>query len=293
MDQPPGSPVLVRILSRVFRAIPTGTRGKTRLAQSLLSAEARSVPALVKSAGGDGMLVPNLLEPVGLSLWMDGVYEPETLKFLKDHISADAVFVDVGANIGTFSIALARYSERVIAIEPSPQVLPYLRRNVALNQLSNVEIAACAASEPACDSVPLYVPPEGHFGMASSAPQFGAAATTVPAKSLDAILFEHAVGNVSVVKIDTEGYEAHVFLGAQKLLYGTSPPPIVFEFCDWAEERAFPGKKGWAQELLMEAGYSLWTMEDYLQSRARLKEPIVDGSYSIVGLPPGKTRHPA
>ena len=33
---------------------------------------------------------------------------------------------------------------RVIAIEPSPQVLPYLRKNVALNGLSNVEIVACA-----------------------------------------------------------------------------------------------------------------------------------------------------
>jgi FkbM family methyltransferase len=293
MDHPPGSPVLVRVLSRVFQAIPAGTRGKTRLARLLLSAKARSVPALVENVEGAGMLVPNLLEPVGLSLWMDGVYEPETLKFLKDHISTDSVFVDVGANIGAFSIPLARYSERVIAIEPSPQVLPYLRRNVALNRLSNVEIAACAASEPACDSVPLYVPPESHFGMASSAPQFGAAATTVPAKTLDAILAENAVTNVSVMKIDTEGYEAHVFLGAKKLLYGSSPPPIVFEFLDWAEERAFPGKKGWAQELLMEAGYSLWTMEDYLLSRARLKEPIVDGSHSIVGLPPGKTPHPA
>jgi FkbM family methyltransferase len=232
------------------------------------------------------MLVPNLLEPVGLALWMDGVYEPETLQFLKKHIAPDSVFVDVGANIGAFSIPLAHYAERVIAIEPSPQVLSYLKKNVALNHLSNVSIAGCAASMPGCDSVDLYIPPESHFGMASSAPQFHVEPTMVPARSLDSILSEHGVLRVSAMKIDTEGYEAHVLLGAQDLLGGVSPPPVVFEFCDWAEERAFPGRKGWAQELLLDAGYTLWTIADYLQDRAPLDGPVTHGVHSIVGIPP-------
>jgi hypothetical protein len=126
--------------------------------------------------------------------------------------------------------------------------------------------------------------------MASSAPQFNMLPTAVAAKSLDAILMEHAVTRVSAMKVDTEGYEAHVFLGAQELLCGSSPPPIVFEFCDWAEERAFPGKKGWAQEILIGAGYTLWTMPDYLQNRAPLSGPIVHGSHSIVGLPSKQPR---
>lgn len=278
----------MRILWTVFRAIPAGTRGKARLAQTILPRSARSVPALVRNGDGNDMVIPNLLEPVGLSLWMDGVYEPEVLQFLKRHVSSNATFVDVGANIGAFSIALARHAERVIAIEPSPQVLPYLTRNVALNHLSNVEIAACAASVPDRDSVPLYIPPESHFGMASSAPQFDSVPTGVPAGSLDAILREHAVERVSVMKIDTEGYEAHVFLGAQELLRGPSPPPLVFEFCDWAEERAFPGRKGWAQQILLDAGYTLWTIADYLHDRPPLNQPVVHGSHSIVGIPTKK-----
>jgi FkbM family methyltransferase len=281
-------PLFMRILASVFRSIPAGMRGKSRLAHAILPRSARSVPAFIRNADGNGMVIPNLLEPVGLSLWMDGVYEPETLTFLKRHVSSTAVFVDVGANIGAFSIALARYAERVIAIEPSPQVLPFLTRNVALNGLSNVEIAPCAASLPDSDSVPLYIPPESHFGMASSAPQFDMAPTGVPAGSLDAILLEHGVGRVSVMKIDTEGYEAHVFLGARELLRGDSPPPLVFEFCDWAEERAFPGRKGWAQEILLDAGYTLWTISDYLKDRPPLNGPLTQGSHSIVGIPTPK-----
>ena len=288
MESLPASPIFLRILSGLFRSIPSGTRGKAQLARMMLPVAARSKPALIRNCDGNKMVIPNLLEPVGLSLWMDGVYEPETLQFLRNHITSDSVFVDVGANIGAFSIPLAGYAKRVIAIEPSPQVLPYLRRNVTLNRLSNVEIAACAASTSDRDSVPLYIPPESHFGMASSAPQFDVVPTTVRAKSLDAILVAQAAPRVSVMKIDTEGYEAHVFLGAQNLLGGPFPPPIVFEFCDWAEERAFPGRKGWAQHLMMSAGYTLWTMPDYAQKRAPLREPVTDGAHSIVGIPPAK-----
>lgn len=260
-------------------------RGKQRLARAVLTSATRSRPAVIRNRDGCGMVVPNLLEPLSLSLWMDGVYEPETLQFLQRHIVPGSTFLDVGANIGAFTVPMAGRAQRVIAIEPSPQVLPYLRRNVALNQLSNVHIFACAASAPDRDSVPLYVPPDSHFGMASSAPQFHDQPISVPARTLDAILAECPGTPASVIKIDTEGYEAHVFLGAQQLLRGSAPPALVFEFADWAEERAFPGKKGWAQQVLMDSGYSVWTMADYLRSRPPLKRPVTEGFLSMVGMP--------
>jgi FkbM family methyltransferase len=231
------------------------------------------------------MVVPNLLEPVGLHLWLDGAYEPEIAKFLWKHITSDAVFVDIGANIGVFTIPMARHARRVVAIEPSPQVLPFLKRNVALNNLNNVAIVECAASRPNSDLVSLYVPPVSHFGMASSAPQFNVEPINVRAKSLDTILREQGVADVSVMKIDVEGFEAEVFLGAAKLLYGPSPPPFVFEFCDWAEERAFPGKKGAAQRLLIDAGYRLWSLPDYFHGLPPIDTPITTGAHSIVALP--------
>jgi hypothetical protein len=61
---------------------------------------------------------------------------------------------------------------------------------------------------------------------------------------------------------------------------------VVFEFCDWAEERAFPGRKGWAQEILLDAGYRLWTLPDFLAGGEQLAAPVTAGAGSIVGLPP-------
>lgn len=280
--------LFLRTLSGLFRLIPPGTRGKGRLARMILPVAVRSNPTVIQNTGRNKMIVPNLLEPVGMSLWMDGLYEPETLQFLRSHIRSDSVFVDVGANIGAFTISLAASAQHVIAIEPSPQVLPYLRRNVEINEISNIDVVACAASTPDRDSVPLYVPPESHFGMASSAPQFGATPVTIPARSLDSILKEYKIESVSAMKVDTEGYEAHVFLGAEDLLRSASAPAVIFEFCDWAEERAFPGRKGWAQRVLMDFGYDLWDLRDYGSSRASLDEPITEGSHSIVGIPSKK-----
>ncbi len=212
MQDVPRSSAGMDLLNGAFRHIPPGMKGKARLARFVLSRRQRARAACVDDRFGNLMVIPSLLDPVGLHVWMDGAYEPETLKFLRQYVTSDTVFLDIGANIGVFAIPMARYAKKVVAIEPSPR-------------------------------------------MASSAAQFNIEPITVRAKSLNTILQEQGVTVVSVMKIDVEGFEAEVILGAANLLYSASPPPIVFEFCDWAEERAFPGKKGLAQTLLMDAGY--------------------------------------
>jgi FkbM family methyltransferase len=285
MQDVPRNSAGMDLLNAAFRHIPPGMKGKARLARLVLGNRRRARTAFVNDCFGNRMVIPNLLDSVGLHLWMDGAYEPETLKFLRQHTTSDTVFLDIGANVGVFAVPMARYAKQVVAIEPSPQVLPFLRRNVGLNNLNNVAIIECAASGSDSDSFSLYLPPVSHFGMASSAAQFNVEPITVQAKSLNTILQDQGITVVSVMKIDVEGFEAAVFLGAAKLLYSSSPPPTVFEFCDWAEERAFPGKKGLAQTLLMDAGYQLWTLPDYFRRRPPLVFPITEGAHSIVAIP--------
>jgi FkbM family methyltransferase len=228
------------------------------------------------------MLLPNLLEPGGLCVAVDGGYELEILKFLKSRLDRDSVLVDVGANIGCLTVPLAKKAARVIAIEASPKVQPYLHQNVQLNGLSNVTIVDRAASLPDNSSVPLYIPPMSHFGMASTAPQFGVEPISVPASPLDTVLDTLGISDVTAMKIDVEGYEAHVLLGARNLLSrGTT---IVFEFLDWAENRAFPGKAGWAQEIMFDAGYRLWQLSQFVRGGPPLTAPLRKGTGDIVAL---------
>jgi FkbM family methyltransferase len=274
-------PARAGLILNALRMMPT-VRGKKRVARMLLSNSAQARSYLVRDRAGNRMLLPNLLEHGGLCVAVDGGYELEILKFLENRLDSDSVLVDVGANIGCLTVPLARKTARVIAIEASPKVQPYLRQNVQLNGLSNVTIVDRAASFPGNSSVPLYIPPMNHFGMASTAPQFGVEPISVPAAPLDTILDTLGISDVTAMKIDVEGYEAHVLLGARNLLSrGTT---IVFEFMDWAENRAFPGKVGWAQEILLDTGYRLWQLSQFVRGGPPLTAPLRKGTGDIVAL---------
>ncbi len=94
------------------------------------------------------------------------------MNVLRHHLTNSTDFIDVGANIGSLTLALAGSARRAFAIEASPAVLPFLHRNVEMSRHNNIEFIGLAASAPHVESVPFYVPPMNHFGMGSSAPQF-------------------------------------------------------------------------------------------------------------------------
>ena len=117
--------------------------------------------------------------------------------------------------------------------------------------------------------------------MGSSAPQFHVEPVMIAARTLDQIVADSGA-KPGAIKIDVEGYEASVFLGATEVLGASEAPLIAFEFCDWAEERAFPGRRGWAQEILLSAGYRLWLLNDFLAGSASLGQPVREGFHTIV-----------
>ena len=75
-------------------------------------------------------------------------YNIEELDFLRAHVPASGVFVDVGANVGTYALALARHvgaAGRVIAIEPHPVTHARLAFNNAASRTTQVRLVAAAA----------------------------------------------------------------------------------------------------------------------------------------------------
>jgi FkbM family methyltransferase len=266
---------------KFFRALPR-FRGKWRFARALLGASAKKNPILIRDKYGNQMVVPNLTDTVGFALGVDGVYEDDAIEVLRTRLDRNSVFVDVGANIGAFSLALASTAKQVLAIEASPPILPFLRRNVEISRRTNISVVGCAVSAYGIDSVPFYVAPMDRFGMGSSAAHFDVQPLSVPACTLDSLVRDLDGGRIGAIKIDVEGFEAHVLLGAQELLDSPSAPLIVFEFGDWAEGKAFPGKVGWAQEILMARGYKLWTLPDYIRRAAPLKRPMLTDTHALV-----------
>jgi FkbM family methyltransferase len=142
-------------------------------------------------------------------------YNLEELEFLQARTPAGGVFVDVGANVGTYAIVLARHvgaSGQVIAIEPHPVTFGRLAFNRAASDLTQVRLVAAAAA--ASDGELMMVTDSNN--LAASHVVTGNAdghAIRVAALTLQRILDEAAVHHVDTLKIDVEGYEDRVLIG--------------------------------------------------------------------------------
>jgi FkbM family methyltransferase len=271
------------LLPALFRKCPS-LPGKGRLARLLLGRSLDREGIRVDVSSSESFVVPHLRDPIAFHLLIDGVYEPETRDFILRHLSPGAVFVDVGANIGAFSVPAARKvgsSGRVVAVEASPRVFRFLEQNIRDNGLANVLLKGCAA----CDRegpVALYEAPACSSGMGALAPQFGVTPTPVQGRPLDDILEEEGMRQIDVLKVDVEGFETATFLGARRLLTGPHPPLVVFEFVDWAEARVPDCEIGDAQRQLAAWGYRLWRLRDYVRGKGPLQGIRTTGSEMLV-----------
>jgi FkbM family methyltransferase len=143
-------------------------------------------------------------------------YNLEELDFLRSHTPKAGVFVDVGANVGTFALPIARHvgeSGTVIAIEPHPVTQSRLRFNRAASGLAQVHLVAAAAG-----------PFDGEVLIATDADNLGAShvissdvgsgnAMKVQSLRLQRIIDEAGVSHVDALKIDIEGFEDRVLSG--------------------------------------------------------------------------------
>jgi FkbM family methyltransferase len=142
-------------------------------------------------------------------------YNIEELDFLRAHSPDGGVFVDIGANVGTYAMVLARQvgsSGKVIAIEPHPITHARLAFNRAASGASQVTLVAAAAG-----------PSDGELMIETDGDNLGAShivtgepasnAIKVPSLRLQRILDDAGVTHVDALKIDVEGFEDRVLTG--------------------------------------------------------------------------------
>jgi len=122
---------------------------------------------------------------------------------IRRQVPRNSTVIDVGANIGLSTILLARMTERVIAFEPSPPNVAFLRRNLERNGITNVDIRAVAASsEPGTLRFHVAQFGAGSHVVAAGHVSGGTVSTVdVPAVALD----EVDLPTVAFIKIDAEG----------------------------------------------------------------------------------------
>jgi FkbM family methyltransferase len=155
-----------------------------------------------------------------INLLFQEVYEVD--RILPSLIDKDTVFVDVGAYMGLYTVYACRRARRVLAVEPNPMALAYLKANVALNNCHNTIVVPKAASDKR-GVVKLRIPRPARRGhiptTASIVWSFeGALEIDVEADTLDNIVDDVGLDSVDFIKIDVEGAEGLVVKGAERTL---------------------------------------------------------------------------
>jgi FkbM family methyltransferase len=167
-----------------------------------------------------------------------GFYEQGTMHVIASCLRAGDVFVDAGASVGQMSFHAARMvgpSGRVLAFEPAPERFEDLATGVVLNDLRNVDVSCAGlAAEPGDRA--LYL--RGSPSMAD--PERTTDTVRVAVRRLDDVLAERAVERVRFLKIDVEGLEPDVLLGARGLLASPEPPIVCYEYGIYRHARDVP-----------------------------------------------------
>lgn len=161
-----------------------------------------------------------------------GAYEPGLLAFLGDVAQASgpgAIFVDVGANVGQHSLYLAPRVARVHAFEPWPAASAVLRRNVALNALTNITVHPHGLGDVAGE-FPFYAPTSANLGSGSFIADVNAnrPVGTLPVQRGDQAFAAAGIDRIDVIKIDAEGFEIKILAGMRESLVRLRPV-VVFE----------------------------------------------------------------
>jgi hypothetical protein len=125
--------------------------GKKFLVDRMLKNAVSSAPAEFEAQlAGGGRVVLRPCEDIGLVVLLTGAFEPAETECARELAVEGSVAIDVGANIGMFTVPLAlavASRGRVLAVEPSPENVLRLVRNLELNELGNVEVHGVALAE--------------------------------------------------------------------------------------------------------------------------------------------------
>jgi FkbM family methyltransferase len=155
-----------------------------------------------------------------------GLHEFPDMGFLLHVLRPEDLFVDVGANVGSYTVlACAAIGAKGVAFEPVPATYARLVENVSLNHLDDTVVAKnCGVG--AAQATLRFTRDEGCMNHALAAGEQHADTVEVPVTTLDAALNGRAP---FLMKIDVEGYETCVLEGAVATLSNPSLHAVIME----------------------------------------------------------------
>lgn len=238
---------------------------------AFLNQVAKMMRARAVRKGRFSKIIVSVDDLIGIRLFSTGSFEQTQLDGIRDFVEKenygpDSIFLDIGANIGLYSLALAQHFSEQYAFEANPITHRVLEANLMLTKSTNTHGINIAVSDRTGGSL-VYVPENGNLGWATlnaSHHDIPVSSIEIECDTLDNIAQRFAIdpSRVKLIKIDVEGHEYHVIKGAEGILR-QSHPAVLCEIL--TDEYGAP-----LISLLREIGYDTF----YTFKRKHLRNPF-------------------
>ena len=160
---------------------------------------------------------------LGASLRLYGEWSEDEVRMYDALLSKDDVVIEVGANIGALTVPLSRRCKKVFAFEPQAENFELLYRNLKANDILNVDAFMLAVGDKNVEvSMPTLEELDADHGVIGDygGPEVGSGSLRVQQRTIDDLSFN---ARIAFIKMDCEGSERAVLVGAEKTIKRDAP----------------------------------------------------------------------
>ena len=163
------------------------------------------------------------------NIYFKGSYENIELNWVEKNLNTGDVFIDIGANIGVYTLTAAQKiaQGKVYAFEPFEQNHNSLLSNIELNTFQNIQVEKLAIAECKKNISLFYDEADKNLGMVSAYNASMKNETIIKAVALDDYAAENKINKIAIVKMDIEGNELFALQGMKNILNYHQPKLLI------------------------------------------------------------------
>ena len=218
------------------------------------------------------------------SMWINPRQTRHEETFVRKYLQAGDTMIDIGANVGTVVFSAATQVKNtglVVAVEPHPRIFSYLTGNNDLNHFTNIEFVHAAVGQE--EGIVQF----SDKGSDDRNQVLDSGNISVPLTTLDALVEKLGISHIDLLKIDVEGYEKNVLLGAAQALQITQ---CVFIETLESNLQQFGTSAAELYDILWQHGFQMFYIFNSQDDTLALRDPVLIeqrlGDLMLTPIPP-------